>query len=130
MDAISALISVLSGNIDADSLHHLLSEAAQADLTSYSVKIGLVWMLMGRKVRNGLANLKTETQIGIKSVRVDFTDHFAKVEKGFQDMIAEMKSLKGSVNADLERTGKRIGGVEENFSMLNNRVQKLETKGQ
>ncbi len=130
MDALSALYSVLTGNLDSESIRHLVNEAAQADLTAWTVKIGLVWVLMGRKVRNGLTNLKIETQLGIQSVRSDFTDHFAKVEQGFKDMIVEVKSLKESVAADLKQTGDRVGGIEKDMSKLNSRVDKLETKGQ
>lgn len=130
MDALSALYSLLNGNLDSESIRHFLNETAQADLTAWTVKIGLVWILMGRKVRNGLTSLKDETQLGIQAVRTDFTDHFAKVEQGFKDMIVEVKSLKESVAADLKQTGDRVGGIEKNVSQLNTRVEKLETKGQ
>ncbi len=129
MDAFSALYSVLTGNLDSESLNHLLNATAQADLTAWTVKIGLVWILMGRKVRNGLNNLKLETQLGIQSVRSDFTDHFAKVEQGFKDMILEVKSLKDSVAADLKQTGDRVGGVEKDVSELKIEFNKLKTKG-
>ncbi len=110
------IVSILSGSVTSDQLTDFLHGALRADFTSWSVKVGLVWYLMNGKVKAGLA-----------AIRQDFTDHFAKIEKGFGDMVGEMKELKENVSKDLSTQTTALGGVRDDVSKLTIRVEKLET---
>lgn len=129
MEAALAFWSLINGNFDAASIQHFLSQAAQADLTSWVVKIGIVWVLMGRKVRDGLTNLESKLTQGLSDVRQEFAQHFTNITNGLDTMTAEVKSLKESVTEDLKKGSDRMAGLEQNFGDLNTRVSKLETKG-
>ncbi len=119
MEAFAALWAILNGHLDAESLHHFVSEAAQADLTSWAVKIALVWVLMGRKVRDGLRDMRTELTTSIQAVKNEFAEHFTAITKGLDQMTTQVKLMSASVAADLKNNNDRMSGLE-------NRVEKLE----
>ena len=122
MDALTAVMAMFSGNLTADNVSLLFHGALQADFTAWSVKLGIIWWLMGSKVKKELSSIRGDFGGATEAIRKDFTDHFAKIEKGFGDMVGEMKELKENVTHDLSKHSEKV-------SELTTRVEKLETKG-
>jgi methyl-accepting chemotaxis protein len=96
--------------VDFVELNHVigfLSKAAQADLTSKLVIVGVVWQVMGRKV----------------------SGHFHDMEKAVRDVAAEVRELRETVKNDLKEQANRIGQVKSDLEAVNHRVERLELKG-
>lgn len=102
---------------DPHLFHNLINEAASADITSWCLKVAIVWRFMGKKVKSSLDDM-----------RADFTAHFAKVEQGFADLVKEVQELKLSVKEDLKKGDERFKLIESDISQTKNRVERLENE--
>lgn len=102
---------------DPHLFHNLVNEAANADITAWVLKVAIVWRFMGKKVKTSLDGM-----------REDFTAHFAKVEQGFSDLVAEVRELKKNVAEDLKKGDERFQRIENDISETKTRVERLESK--
>lgn len=124
MDVITLLFGLFSGTLSPDDLKEFLHGALKADFTAWSLKIAIVWWLMRGKV----SGIREEFVNAIAAIRTDFTSHFAKIEKGFSDMVGEMKELKENVAHELSTHSQTLTGVKKDVGDLTLRVSKLEDK--
>ncbi|SRR5665213_717536 len=128
MDLVTALMTLFSGNLAPEDFKTFLHGAMQADFTAWSIKIAIVWFLMGSKVRSELAEVRASFAGIVADIRKDFTDHFGKVEIGLAAVAGEMKELKENVSTDLSKHSAILGDMKTDVTDLKTRVGKLETK--
>lgn len=114
MDVLASVFN----HMDFDTLQNFVSEATKHSIVDWTMKIGIVWMVMGRKVNARF----TDFQVTLSS-------HFAEIEKGFGDMVGEMKELKDNVSKDLSKHSQMLGGLTMEVGNIKTRVEKLENKG-
>lgn len=111
----------LFSNFDVEAVQNFLSEAAKADISAWSLKIGVVWWLLEKKVLVRFKVFKSEMQGVVENIREDFTKHFASVETALKEVVTEMSGMKKAIASDLASHSEKLGRLEQ-------RVEKLETK--
>lgn len=109
------VLSNVMNHLDFDTIQNFVSEATRHSIVDWTLKIGIVWMIMGRKVNARF----TEFQLGL-------SNHFTEIEKGFGDMVGEMKELKDNVSKDLNKHSQMLGGLTTEVGNIKTRVDKLE----
>jgi len=94
--------------LSPEAVQSVLGKAAQSDLASYLIIVGVVWKVMGSKV----------------------SDHFQQIESGLKSVAQEVANLRGAVQADLKVQTDRLDKFEDTVIGLSERVKNLEiTKG-
>lgn len=99
-------MEALAGLLTPENTKNFLSMAAQADLTSYLVVVGVVWKVMSRTV----------------------STHFQNIEAAVNRVAGEVADLRKAVTADLAVQSSRLAVLEGSVVELKSRVGKLETK--
>lgn len=112
------MLTELIQSIDMEAAQNFVSKAANQSIVDWTVKIAIVWVIMGRKVNERFTDFQNS-----------LAAHFLEVENGFKNMVKEMKALKENVSADMAQTSTNIAGVKSEVLELKTRVTKLETKG-
>lgn len=112
--------------LNSEYISALLSTQAQVSLTEKLIIVAVVWATMGRKVSKRFKELQTQ----IDSTLVMFKTHLTAIEGKFDKGIYEMKAMKDTVSKDLQVNSERLANVEDGLGDLNNRVEKLENKGE
>lgn len=116
MDAIMNFLN----SLDFEMASNFLDEASKHSVIDWTIKIGIVWFIMGRKVNARF----TDFQVSLSA-------HFEEIEKGFAGMVREMKELKENVSKDLSKHSQILGGLTTEIGNIKTRVDKLENqKGQ
>jgi transcription termination factor NusB len=92
--------------IDADAVTDVLSQAAQADLTSKLVIVGIVWKVMGKKV----------------------AAHFNSMETAVKGVATEVKDLREAVQKDLQAQSARLALVEDGLTTVKADIQLLRSQ--
>lgn len=110
------MITEVLNSIDAEGLQSFVSSAAQHSIVDWTVKIGIVWVLMGRKVNQRFTEFQASLSV-----------HFSEVEKGFANMVGEMKALKENISSEMGSHAQRIDGLATEVVEIKTRVTKLET---
>lgn len=115
MDVLASFFS----HLDFDSVQNFLGEATKHSIVDWTMKIGIVWMIMGRKVNARFSDFE-----------ISLAAHFKAIEAGFENLVGEMKELKDNVTTDLTKHSTQLGSLAVEVGNIKTRVEKLETKGE
>lgn len=91
-----------SNLIDASFLSELLSESGKASLAEKLVVVGVVWLVMGRKVTSHF-----------KSLEHGMNEGFAKVTESIGEVRAALTQVESNHGNKLQALTKRVEHLEE-----------------
>jgi hypothetical protein len=114
------MLDFLLASLTPESAGTLISKAAQTDLASYLVVVGIVWKVMGSKVAAHFKNLEASVQ-GANIAAVEVATQLKGVSQ-------ELKNLKTAVQQDLKVQSARLENVEKALVQHGERIQNLEGK--
>lgn len=103
--------------LDFEATANFLSDASKHNLVDWTLKITIVWVIMGRKVNARFAEFYAT-----------MTAHFTQIQNSFAEMVGEMRELKESVTKDLSKHSQMLGSLSTEVNEVKTRVTKLETK--
>lgn len=88
-------------HIDFESASNFMSEASKHSIVDWTMKIGIVWMIMGRKVSARFEEFENR-----------LATHFKEIEGSFGNMVGELKELKENVSTEIGNVKTRVEKLE------------------